>query len=139
MQQTAAPQRSGTRGFAPLETLSSMALRRYGDMSTRRINGDIASLMVELANRVIDEVNMHPDREGQPTIKYYIGINDIREVHDTIVVDGLAAYYAGQQGSNKSGVLLNTFFRTLNQKLYEALAKGNPKVSIQPVEQSSNT
>ena len=45
---------------APLENLVAIALRRYGDFSSRRVTGDVVLMFIELANEVVEMINSHP-------------------------------------------------------------------------------
>lgn len=135
----AAPQVTASGANAPLSALAGQALRRYGDGSTRRFSGDSALQMIEIANRVVDEYNSHPYTQTLDRVDYYVDIEERRPIHDMILVAGLCAYYASQQGSAKAGGLMQEYYRTLNQKTYDAFAGRNPTLSLQVVEPSRTT
>lgn len=112
-------------GYSPLDALATSALRRYGEFTPGVIAGDVASMFIEFANEVIDDVNDSPYRKGGDDIPYYISINEAREVHDQIIIDGLVALFAIQQGSEKQGTYIAKYYRTLNRLLWQAWARDN--------------
>lgn len=112
-------------GNSPLDSLAASALRRYGEFTPGVIAGDVASLFIEFANEIIDDVNDSPYRKDKADIEYYISIHEAREVHDQIIIDGLVAYFAVQQGSEKQGLYIAKYYRTLNRLLWQAWAREN--------------
>lgn len=98
-----------------LEDLSRMVFRRYGDFSASTIEAEALSMMIELANMVIDDVRMHPYAstalQSEP---YYHAMQDRSTIPDNIMVAGLLFYYAEQQGSERVGSYGPKFARTMN-------------------------
>ena len=101
-------------GYSPLRTLCMSALRRYGEFSPGTVDGDVLLMFIEFANMVIDDIRMHPyaptkndtDSAGTNivvpvTFDYYEGLDDVREIDDVIIVQGILYHYAMQQGSEK--------------------------------------
>lgn len=103
---------------SPLEELIMQALRRHGEFNPSSVDGDVAHMLLEFANEVIDEVNQHPYTPDTMAIEHYISIQDIRKVPDNIIVLGLLFYYADQQNSSKVKSASEKYFRTMNQALY---------------------
>tara|TARA_R100001443_G_scaffold2698_3_gene8847 strand:+ start:14345 stop:14983 length:639 start_codon:yes stop_codon:yes gene_type:complete len=121
-------------GFSPLRTLCMSALRRYGEFSPGTVDGDVLLMFIEFANMVIDDIRMHPyaptkndtDSAGTNivvpvTFDYYEGLDDVREIDDVIIVQGILYHYAMQQGSEKLQFYMPMYHRTLNQQLWRRL------------------
>ena len=128
-----APQVFRGSKHAPLENLVAIALRRYGDFSSRRVTGDVVLMFIELANEIIEMINMHPYYTGN-TIEYYNSQTDIREIEDAIMVRGLLALYAEQQASEKYPNSRMEFARHLNGILYSRKYKGGVRHEMTPLE-----
>ena len=94
--------------FTPLEGLVRSALVRAGNFSPSRIDGEVMMMMVELANRVVEEVRRHPYWTGGD-IDYYNDPTQTREIPDMIMIDGLTSHYLIQQGSEKAMVFLQMY------------------------------
>lgn len=118
---------------APLENLVAIALRRYGDFSSRRVTGDVVLMFIELANEVVEMINSHPYYSGD-TIQYYNSQTDFREIEDAIMVRGLLALYAEQQASEKYPNARLEFARHLNGILYSRKYKGGVRHEMTSLE-----
>lgn len=103
--------------YSPLEELIMQALRRHGEFTPSTVDGDVALMMMEFANEVLEEVNSHPYWTDL-VLNPYISIQDAREVPDNIIVLGILFHYAIQQHSSKAQAASDKFFRTMNQTLY---------------------
>ena len=123
----------GTK-HAPLENLVALALRRFGDFSSRRVTGDVVLMMIEFANEVVEMVNSHPYNDSETSIAYYTSQTDVREIEDAIMVRGLLALYAEQQASEKYPNARLEFARHLNGILYNRKYKGTVRHEMTPVE-----
>lgn len=114
---------------APLDSLIERALRRYGSFSSSSIDGDYRLLMLDFANKVIDDIRQHPYFD--PTlipIDYYIATAEVRQVPDEIIVAGMMYYYAMQQESTKIKMYGPEYFRAMNSILYD-IKYGNGIIS----------
>lgn len=117
------PFAAGTGNFTPLENLVRSALVRAGNFSVSRVDGEVMMMMIELANRVVEDVRQHPYWTGGD-IDYYADITESRAIPDMIMIDGLTAHYFIQQGSEKAMVFLQLYQAGLNNILHER-ANGN--------------
>jgi len=117
------PFAAGREKFTPLESLVRSALVRAGNFSPSRVDGEVMMLMIELANRVVEDVRQHPYWEGGD-IDYYQDITERRPIHDMILIDGLTAHYFIQQGSEKAMVFLQLYQANMANILHER-AYGN--------------
>ena len=138
---------------SPLESLIFQALRRYGDFSPGTLDGDVGLMFLEFANMVIDDIRMHPYAPSTTTtttsgdtttttttvngIDYYESLQDVREIDDIIIVQGLLYHYALQQGSEKVSVYLPTYNTTLNRQLWRQ-KNGNTKIRMTVVDDGTN-
>lgn len=141
-----APQKA-QGNYTPLEQIAAMTFRRYGDFSDVGVQGDVLLMLIELANRVVEDVNGHPyavttaaDIAEYPNavrtgIDYYVTQTDSREIPDLIVLDGLVYHYALQQMSQKAENYSRLYMRTLNGILYNR-KYGNSSIDVVPVEYS---
>ena len=115
-----------------------MVFRRYGDFSASTIEAEALSMMIELANMVVDDVRMHPYAstalQSEP---YYHAMQDRSAIPDNIMVAGLLFYYAEQQGSERVGSHGPKFARTMNQELWRQTA-GNTKIQMRPWDGGTN-
>lgn len=118
-------------GHAPLSTLMARALIRFGDNNPDLMDGTLVHLLLDFANQIVDEVNIHPYRTGMDAIAYYVTPEDVREINDLTMALGIAAHYAIQQGSQKSQTLLPLYYQTLNRALWMEL-NGNTKIQARP-------
>ena len=105
------------RVSSPLDALIMQAVRRYGEFAPSTIDADLGQMMIEFANDVVDEWNAHP-YFGGAAVPHYVSINEARDVDDQVMVAGLVAQYAMQQGSEKTGAYMPRFYKLLNQKLW---------------------
>lgn len=122
---------------SPLDHLTRRALALYGDFAIGTYDGDLQNVFIDLANRVLDEVNMHPYWQ-QPAVPYYIAATDVRPVPDTTMIDGLLAQYAIQQGAReKLQIYLPKSAQTLNRDLWRLL-NGNTPLRMRPVDGGAN-
>jgi hypothetical protein len=111
--------------YSPLQNLIHQAIRRYGEFSPSTVDGDTMLMFLEFANMVLDEVRGHPYHDGTD-LPYYTALTDARPVLDPVMVAGLLHHYAMQQGSEKVQFLMPTYFRTMNQLLYQARYGSGP-------------
>lgn len=123
--------------YSPLDALIRQALTRYGSFSSGQLTAEAALPFLHFANEIIDEVNQHPYRTGFPLIDYYTSLQDIRPVDDSIIVHGLMAKYAIQQRSEAAGLNDGLYNRTINSRLWHAIA-GNTRIRVRPVDGGSN-
>ncbi len=121
---------------APLENLVALALRRYGDFSSRRVTGDVVLMMIEMANEVVEMINSHPYNDSVTAIEYYTSQTDVRAIEDAIMVRGLLALYAEQQASEKYPNSRMEFAKHLNSILYNRKYKGTVRHEFVPTENS---
>ncbi len=138
-----------TNGNSPLRTLSMQALRRFGDFNATTVDGDVLLMFLEFANMVIDDVRSHvyaprttySSTTGASTtkdvIEYYRSVEEVRNVEIQIIVAGLLANYALQQGSNKAEIYMPNYFKTMNQQLWRAL-NGNTPIQLRIMDDGTN-
>lgn len=122
------PAVGGARSNTPLETLIASAIRQFGDASSGAINGDVSLMMVEFANEIIEQIRVHPyqtytdDNNVVHTVikdlRYYTHHTEKRDIPDTILVKGLLARYAMQQGSKRAQALWGVGLQTLNSVMF---------------------
>jgi len=121
-----------------LEDLSRMVFRRYGDFSASTVEAEALSMMIELANMVVDDVRMHPyATTAMHSIPYYHAMQERRAIPDNIMVAGLLFYYAEQQGSERVASYGPKYARTMNQELWRQTA-GNTKIQMRPWDGGTN-
>tara|TARA_R110001606_G_scaffold80419_1_gene185605 strand:- start:1927 stop:2550 length:624 start_codon:yes stop_codon:yes gene_type:complete len=120
-------------GRSPLQVMCMQALRRYGEFSPGTVDGDVLLMFLDFANMVIDDIRMHPYAPTSSTtvsgvtstvpitFDYYESLNDVRDIDDIIIVQGLIYHYAMQQGSEKLQFYMPMYHRTLNQQLWRRL------------------
>lgn len=130
------PFAAGKEKFTPLESLVRSALVRAGNFSPSRVDGEVMMLMIELANRVVEDVRQHPYWEGGD-IDYYQDITERRPIPDMIMIDGLTAHYFIQQGSEKAMVFLQLYQANMANVLHER-AYGNKAYVREIVDGGSN-
>lgn len=107
-------------GPAPLETLYLSQLRRFGDFRPDTSDGDVALLMLEFANDIIDDIRNHPYWDATD-LDYYVSTQDARPIPDRIIQAGLLYYYADQQDSEKAPRLAARYYMVMNQELWNRL------------------
>ena len=130
------PFAAGKKGYTPLEDLIRSALVRAGNFSPSRVDGEVMMMMIELANRVIEEVRRHPYWTGGD-IDYYNDITECRDIPDMIMIDGLTAHYFLQQGSEKAVLFLKLYQANLTDTLLER-DLGNKVLAINITDGGSN-
>ena len=130
------PFAAGRGDHSPLENLVRSALVRAGNFSPSRVDGEVMMLMIELANRVIEDIRQHPYWEGGD-IDYYNDITEIRPIPDMIMIDGLTAHYFIQQGSEKAMVFLQLYQANMANVLHER-AYGNKAYTRKITDGGSN-
>lgn len=121
------PHVDGGKGYAPLSDLMSVGLMIFGDNNIDMADGALAHLLLYFANNIVSEVNIHPYRTGKPLIQPYSHPAEVREIPDAILIDGIAAFYAGQQQSQKAPLLMAKYYQTMNRLLWMEL-NGNTKI-----------
>lgn len=122
---TAKPFAAGTGAFTPLEALVRSALRRAGNFSVARVDGETMMMFIELANMVVEDVRRHPYWTGGD-LDYYTDTRQHRPVPDGVMIHGLAAYYMIQQGSEKSQLYLSMYQARMTDLLYERMYGNRP-------------
>lgn len=121
-----------------LQTLTQSALRRFGDFAPGAAGGDLHLMFLEFANLVIEEIRAHAYWPPEVPLNYYTHPTDARPVPDDVMVAGLLAHYAIQQGSEKTQVYLPLYFRTMNARLWQA-KNGNTPIQMRPRDVSPDT
>jgi len=130
------PFAAGRNSHSPLESLVRSALVRSGNFSPARVDGEVMMLMIELANRVIEDIRRHPYWEGGD-IDYYIDQTQTRAVPDIIMIDGLTAHYMIQQASEKAVLAMRLYQSNMSDILYER-KYGNQKLCVDITDGGSN-
>ena len=139
--------------YSPLRTLAMQALRRFGDFNPSTVDGDVILMFLEFANMVIDDIRQHPYAARSTTtttvngqkvtttsandINYYTSPDETREIDDQIIVAGILAHYAVQQGSEKIQIYMPNYYKTLNQQLWNEL-NGNTQIRLRVVDDGTN-
>lgn len=123
--------------YSPLRALVIAALKRFGDFSAGTTSGEVMAMFIEFANRIIEDVRVHPYWTGGD-ISYYTSVDESRPIPDLIMIDGLVAHYAAQQGSQKAQIFSPLFYRNMNQILYER-RYGNGPLDALAVDKVSDT
>ena len=131
------PQTSPTDGYSDLTALVSAMIRRYGDFSARRIDGDVVLMCLDLANEIVELINAHPYWDADP-VAYYTAITDKRPIPDIIMARGLLAKYAEQQGSKKYPNSVRIYINWLNTALYTRRYGGSQPIELAPMDGGSN-
>lgn len=139
-----APHAPGSTDTSPLRDLIRMAVRQFGDTAATNADADLHLLMIQFANRIIDEVRPHPYWTGSRALPYLKSLDEKTLVPDVIMIYGLTALYGAQQNSAKMGFELSDYYRVLNSKLYEAwslanLGSVNARPELKPTELSDGT
>mgnify|MGYP001408043027 FL=1 len=93
-------------------------------------------MMIELANRVVEEVRKHPYWLGGD-INYYNDPTESRDIPDMVMIDGLTAHYLLQQGSDKAMVFLQIYQSNLTDTLFTR-TNGNKKIVLNIRDGGSN-
>ena len=122
--------------YSPLENLIRSALVRAGNFSPARVDGEVMMMMLELANRVIEDVRRHPYWTGGD-INYYTHQSESRSIPDLIMIDGLTAHYMIQQGSEKSALAMRMYQSNTTDIFYER-SYGNAALCIEIRDGGSN-
>jgi len=130
------PFAAGRDKFSPLESLVRSALVRAGNFSPSRIDGEVMMMMIELANRVVEDVRKHPYHDGSP-IDYYNDPTETRSIPDMIMIDGLTSHYLIQQGSEKAIMFLQMYQATMTDTLLTRL-DGNKRYYVNIRDGGSN-
>jgi hypothetical protein len=111
--------------FTPLESLVRSALVRAGNFSPSRVDGEVMMMMIELANRVVEDIRQHPYWTGGD-IDYYTDTQERRPIPDMIMIDGLTAHYFIQQGSEKAMVFLQLYQSNMTNVLHQRTNGNKP-------------
>lgn len=130
------PFAAGKEKFSPLEDLVRSALVRAGNFSPSRIDGEVMMMMIELGNRVIEDVRKHPYWEGGE-VDYYNDPTQNRPIPDIVMIDGLTAHYLLQQGSDKAMVFLQIYQSNLTDILWTRNYANN-KITVNIKDGGSN-
>ena len=139
--------------YSPLRTLAMQALRRFGDFNPSTVDGDVVLMFLEFANMVIDDIRQHPYSarttvtttvNGQKVtttsandVDYYTSPDETREIDDQIIIAGILAHYAVQQGSEKMEIYMPNYYKTMNQQLWNEL-NGNTQIKLRVVDDGTN-
>lgn len=124
--------------YSPLDTLSKGAIRIYGEYSTDTIDGEVALMLLDFANMVIDDVRAHPyASDDDKALDYYTSITDAREVDDSIMRAGLLFLFAAQQRSEDAGVRQAFYYQTLNRQMWNRY-NGNSRIKMRIVDGGTN-
>lgn len=126
---------AGGRDYSPLSSLIRSALRRYGDVSAGAAYPETSAMLLEFANMVVEEVNIHPYTKAP--VPYYIHTEDVREIPDPIVIAGMLYLYAEQQNSKKTEIYRAKFYMTLNTIMHR-LTNGQSGIKVRPMDGGSN-
>jgi len=126
-----------TDGNTPLRVLALQALRRFGEFAPGTVDGDVMLMFLEFANLVIDDVRMHPYHTPTTEINYYQSIDESRAVDDTVIIAGLLAHYAAQQGSDRLSLLMPQYLQTLNRQLWRSF-NGNTAIQLRVVDDGTH-
>jgi hypothetical protein len=129
------PFAAGREKFSPLEDLVRSSLVRAGNFSPSRIDGEVMMMMIELANRVVEDVRKHPYWNGGD-LDYYNDPTEFRAIPDMIMIDGLTAHYLIQQGSEKAVMFLQ-LYQALMTDILLTRQDSNKTYSIKPIEYSN--
>lgn len=130
------PFAAGREKFSPLEDLVRSALVRAGNFSPSRVDGEVMMMMIELANRVVEDVRKHPYHDGSD-IDYYNDPTEFRAIPDMIMIDGLTSHYLIQQGSEKAIMFLQMYQATMTDILLTRI-DGNKKYFAKVMDGGSN-
>lgn len=130
------PFAAGREKFSPLEDLVRSALTRAGNFSPSRIDGEVMMMMIELANRVIEDARKNP-YWGGGEIDYYNDPTQWRPIPDMVMIDGLTAHYLIQQGSEKAMVFLKMYQANLSDTLHHRVY-GNKSYEFSVTDGGSN-
>lgn len=130
------PFAAGKEKFSPLEDLVRSALVRAGNFSPSRIDGEVMMMMIELGNRVIEDVRKHPYWTGGE-VNYYNDPTQSRQIPDMVMIDGLTAHYLLQQGSDKAMVFLQIYQSNLTDILWTRNYANN-KITVNIKDGGSN-
>ena len=126
---------AGKEKFSPLEDLVRSALVRAGNFSPSRIDGEVMMMMIELGNRVIEDVRKHPYWTGGE-LDYYNDPTEFRAIPDMIMIDGLVAHYLIQQGSEKAIMFLK-LYQSLMTDILLTRQGSNKRYELKPFEYSN--
>jgi hypothetical protein len=129
------PFAAGREKFSPLEDLVRSSLVRAGNFSPSRIDGEVMMMMIELANRVVEDIRKHPYWNGGD-LDYYNDPTEFRAIPDMIMIDGLTAHYLIQQGSEKAVMFLQ-LYQALMTDILLTRQDSNKTYSIKPIEYSN--
>ena len=121
------PPQAQRESYSPLEPLIHSALARSGNFSPARVDGQVMNMMIEFANRVIEDIRRHP--YGWEEIDYYTHQSETRPIPDMIMIDGLTAHYMIQQASEKAPLFLQIYQANLSDILYQRMY-GNQSLEL---------
>ena len=122
---------------SPLSALIMQALRRYGDFHPGTVDGDVMLMMLEFANTIIDDIRQHPYHDIDYPLDYYESVEEVRDIPDPILVNGLLYHYALQQGSDKLQMYLPMYYQTMNRLLWQA-KNGNTEIKMRVMDEGTN-
>lgn len=124
-------------GHSPLDALIRQALRRYGDFAVDTIDGEVALMLLEFANLILDDIEQHPYWRSDAPLEPYAALTDNRPVPDPIIVAGLLAHLSIQQQSEKRQTYFPLYQQALNTQLWRRL-NGNTPIRVRPMDGGSN-
>lgn len=120
-------------GPAPLRHLIDRALYEFGEFSPDTIEADVAIMLIDFANEVVEDILSHPyATESDSQLEHYESLDDARDIHDQIMRVGLLARFLRQQGSERYGVEMSRYYRTMNQIMWRRL-NGNTPIRMRQV------
>lgn len=121
-----------TDPYAPLTTLIDEGFMRYGNMNVDTIDGGIRQRMLRYANRIIEDIRIHP-YSSTPALDYYVSIDDTRPIPDEIMISGLAYHYAKWMRSVDWRSFETDYRFMMNQILYQRKF-GSGKIEMDTVD-----
>lgn len=125
-------------GPAPLRYLINRALYEFGEFSPDTIEADVAIMLIDFANEIVEDILSHPyATKADSQLDYYESLDDAREIHDQIMRTGLLARFLRQQGSERFGMEMSRYYRTMNQIMWRRL-NGNTPIRMRQVGDGTN-
>lgn len=123
--------------YSPLESLIIDAFERFGNMSADTIDGDIKRILLRFANRIVEDIRIHPYSTIND-LDYYKHIQDIRPIPDEIMIAGIAYHYAKWQSSARAAILYGEYQQTMHQILYHRKF-GAGRIQMNTVDKDTRT
>lgn len=124
-----------TEPYSPLETLIEDAFSDFGNMSVDTLDGNVKRMFLRWANRIVEDMRIHP-YFSIPDLDYFIHLQDMRPIPDTIMQLGLLYHYAKWQKSAGAATALIEYTKMTNQILYQR-KYGSGKIQMNTVDKPS--